>query len=362
MHRAGRFLFFNAIMNGVNNTKISASVSIIVPVYRVEAYICSCLDSILAQSFTDWECILVDDGSLDKSGAICDEYSRKDSRFKVLHKQNSGVSAARNSGIEVAQGARITFVDSDDMISPDYLETMYKASENGQYDVIFANRSTLDKEDITPAPAYFPEGKVFTTKEDMQLLRQLSINSYTLSNSAIKISATWGKMYDSNIIMENNIRFNEGLIFCEDMCFLYEYLKYSRAAKFLPNGFPTYIYRVNEGSLTRTSSMSMIEKRYFGFFFVSKHIYPDLGMQEAVANMFLEQIFLVGQLIVNSATNIIQCIKAIHKVYSWPESSIVLGCSLKDAGKVFPNQIKPFKIVKTRLLFLFLLKARLKNK
>ena len=98
-----------------------AEVSIIVPVYQVEKYIRQCVDSILAQTFTDFELILVDDGSKDQSGQICDEYARMDTRVKVIHKENGGLSDARNTGMDQASGKYFMFVDSDDYIAPTML-------------------------------------------------------------------------------------------------------------------------------------------------------------------------------------------------------------------------------------------------
>ena len=91
-------------------------ISIIIPIYKVEKYIRECLDSILNQTFTDWEALLIDDGSPDNSGVICDEYAAKDNRFKVFHKENGGVSSARNLGLEKATGEWVTFIDADDWI------------------------------------------------------------------------------------------------------------------------------------------------------------------------------------------------------------------------------------------------------
>lgn len=101
-------------------------VSIIVPVYNAESYLCRCLDSIVAQTFTDFEAVLVDDGSCDQSGAICDEYAAKDSRFVVIHKQNEGVAKARITAFEHSKGELITFIDSDDYVLPEYLEKLSK--------------------------------------------------------------------------------------------------------------------------------------------------------------------------------------------------------------------------------------------
>ena len=105
------------------------TISVIVPVYNVEIYLHRCVDSILAQTFTDFELILVDDGSPDNCGAICDEYAKKDSRVRVIHKENGGQSSARNRAIEAAQGEWIHFVDSDDLIHPQMLEILYRAAQ-----------------------------------------------------------------------------------------------------------------------------------------------------------------------------------------------------------------------------------------
>ncbi|WP_227166600.1 glycosyltransferase, partial [Enterococcus faecium] len=101
-------------------------ISIIVPVYKVEKYLRKCVDSILAQTFTDFEVILVDDGSPDNSGKICDEYAEKDNRVRVIHKENGGLSSARNAGIDVARGKYLGFVDSDDYIDEDMYEILYE--------------------------------------------------------------------------------------------------------------------------------------------------------------------------------------------------------------------------------------------
>ena len=102
------------------------TISVIVPVYKVEKNIHRCVDSILGQTYADFELILVDDGSPDNCGAICDEYAAKDSRVVVIHQKNGGLSSARNAGIDIATGAYISFVDSDDYIYPNYLERLYE--------------------------------------------------------------------------------------------------------------------------------------------------------------------------------------------------------------------------------------------
>lgn len=107
---------------------METAISVIVPVYRVEKYLPACIDSILNQTFTDFELILVDDGSPDRCPAICDEAAERDARVRVIHQANAGLSAARNAGIEAAHGAWLSFVDSDDFLAPDFLETLHDAA------------------------------------------------------------------------------------------------------------------------------------------------------------------------------------------------------------------------------------------
>lgn len=100
-------------------------ISVIVPVYNVEKYLSRCIESILSQTFTDFELLLIDDGSTDRSGEICDEYAKKDTRIRVFHTKNRGVSAARNLGLDNAKGEWISFVDSDDWVENDYLKSLF---------------------------------------------------------------------------------------------------------------------------------------------------------------------------------------------------------------------------------------------
>ena len=111
-------------------------ISVIVPVYNTEKYLKKCLNSILAQTLQDWECILIDDGSTDTSGKICDEYAEKDSRFQVIHQKNSGVSVARNKGLDIAKGDWIGFVDSDDWIEPETYEIAVKSALENDADLV----------------------------------------------------------------------------------------------------------------------------------------------------------------------------------------------------------------------------------
>ena len=115
---------------------MDCKISIIVPVYKVERYLENCIESIINQTFKDFELILVDDGSPDRCGLICDNYAKKDERIKVIHKKNEGLSAARNSGIQIAKGEYIAFVDSDDCINKNMYETLYDTAIENKSDIV----------------------------------------------------------------------------------------------------------------------------------------------------------------------------------------------------------------------------------
>ena len=177
-----------------------AEVSIIVPVYQVEKYIRQCVDSILAQTFTDFELILVDDGSKDQSGQICDEYARMDTRVKVIHKENGGLSDARNKGMDQASGNYFMFVDSDDYIALTMIECLYKSILNQNADIAVCNYLCYFEND---------RKKNFATNVKSEVLSGVEIfyNRKNERNYGIWTVA-WNKLYKSEVF--GNIRFRFG--------------------------------------------------------------------------------------------------------------------------------------------------------
>ena len=184
---------------------LTPKISIIVPVYKVEKYLHRCIDSILSQSFTDFELILVDDGSPDNCGKICDEYAQKDSRIRVFHKPNGGVSSARNLGLNNARGEWIAFVDSDDYIEVDYLEELisYETINNSE---IIAISNKLDEKNKS----------ITLSRDKFGLLFSL----YKFD----KFCPPWGKLFKKNIIFNHKLRFNIKIRLGEDMMFVLSYL------------------------------------------------------------------------------------------------------------------------------------------
>ena len=188
-----------------------SSVSVIVPVYNVEKYLKRCVDSILAQSFADFELILVDDGSTDGSGLICDELAKTDNRITVQHNPNQGVSAARNNGIEAATGEWITFIDSDDYVLPDYLLSLYQGALESCADLVVTGikhvfENAPDKVIVREWPA------IVVQKENLDVLFEKEILQYQKGPVI--------KLFKKDIIKKNDLCFNERLSRGEDALFV----------------------------------------------------------------------------------------------------------------------------------------------
>ncbi|EGP5645524.1 glycosyl transferase family 2 [Enterococcus faecium] len=208
-------------------------ISIIVPVYKVEPYLRKCVDSILAQTFTDFEVILVDDGSPDNSGKICDEYASKDSRVRVIHKKNGGLSSARNAGIDVARGKYLGFVDSDDYIEKDMYELLYDNIVKEQADLsicgvydLYANR----------------EPKILTPQ--YMVLSKIEAMKMILEAKVVSVQA-WNKLYKKEIF--DTIRYPEGVI-TEDAAVILPVL--DKTEKVVIDTQQKYYYFHRENSIT----------------------------------------------------------------------------------------------------------------
>lgn len=218
--------------------------SVIVPVYNVEKYLPRCIDSILSQTFTDFELLLIDDGSKDKSGSICDEYAQKDSRVRAFHKLNGGVSSARNFGLKNAHGKWICFCDSDDWVEKTWLEIFKKGDS---YELViqsfFAkNWMGRDSETTVQMPQFI--GKY---KQDLKVLFDLS---YKYHN----IGFIWCRAFKRNIINKNKIRFNIDYKIREDELFVFQYMEHVQSFIICPEGAyhyicPDYSTKYNETSL-----------------------------------------------------------------------------------------------------------------
>ncbi|MBQ2835562.1 MAG: glycosyltransferase family 2 protein [Clostridia bacterium] len=172
-------------------------ISIIIPVYNVEKYLRNCIDSVLAQTYKNIEIILVDDGSPDTCPDICDEYAKKDSRIKVIHQENGGLSDARNTGIEAANGKYITFIDSDDDVSSEYIKYLYELLRKNNTKMSIATHTVVSNQKKTNWGNGYTE-KVLTTEECLDRI---------LCDKGFSISA-WAKLYSKDLF--NGVRFSIG--------------------------------------------------------------------------------------------------------------------------------------------------------
>ena len=231
----------------MSSKKIS-TISIIVPVYNVEKYLSRCVDSILNQTFTDFELILVDDGSTDKSGDICDEYKSKDNRVKVIHKSNEGVSVARNIGLDISTGEYIGFIDSDDYVELDMLRKIINlAKEKDCYVLEYAYKILEDNEVV--------DDKINNLKVEVIENNVEFAIERVIDNPFCNV--VWNKIYKRDIVKD--IRFNRNFNICEDVEYTYKAILNSN--KYVITNEKMYFYNQRENSLCRNEEYSLEKVR-----------------------------------------------------------------------------------------------------
>lgn len=266
-----------------------SKVSIIVPIYNVEKYLRECLDSIIAQTFTDWECLLIDDGSPDKCGEICDEYAAKDCRFKVFHKPNGGVSSARNLGLDKACGEWVTFVDADDMIAPDFLSALVEPTFKYK-DLDFVHAGCYN----------YRDGKIVEIEQKYE--------PYYGSDPAYLFNKFRGLTVSKLFRLENvtywsnglPLRFDEKMRIAEDMAFTLDYILNVNHYAFVSE--TGYLYRTdNEGSATKTIFTPNFETELHSF----EHIYRATISYINKCNLSVQEV----------AIRLQQCGNHLHKVF-----------------------------------------------
>lgn len=217
-------------------------ISIIVPVYKVEHYLTQCLDSILGQTFGDWECILVDDGSPDGCPQLCDQYAARDPRFRVIHRANGGLSAARNSGLREARGEYIGFVDSDDWIAPQMFERLYR----------LITEHATDMAQVGYLKEYAGYSSPKKLVEQVEVVDRKEIVRRIVCGNRIP-NSVWNKLFRREVI---NSEFPEGKVF-EDAAVLNHWVRDIRSAVLAPDTL--YHYRMRKGSILHTDFSRRIE-------------------------------------------------------------------------------------------------------
>lgn len=212
-------------------------ISMVIPVYNVEKYLPMCMENVINQTFDDFEIILVDDGSTDKGGILCDNYAKIDSRITVVHQKNMGLAAARNTGISIAKGKWLVFVDSDDIISVDYLQTLYKCVYENDAQMAFCGvikRSVFDESDFKKS---LVEPYVFNVCEDT-LIELMSKDNFAYWTA-------WSMMVSADIVKED--LFVPGYIY-EDTAVVFKWINACKRCVYIEDVM--YFYRVNKNSIT----------------------------------------------------------------------------------------------------------------
>ncbi|WP_302940453.1 glycosyltransferase family 2 protein [Megamonas funiformis] len=215
-------------------------VTIIVPVYNVDKYLKRCIDSILCQTFCDWKLLLIDDGSTDKSASICDEYVKLDTRIKVVHKKNEGVSTARNLGIKLAKGKYITFIDSDDWIEKDFLEIIVSEKEKMNVPIL-----------VTGFVVEYNNKKKYIFKKDKRKILKKNEAKLEFLKARIFNWTIYDKLYDRNIF--DKYKFNTKIRIGEDMLLFWQLINEVECIGYIP----LYKYHYDaSASKTMTSDFS----------------------------------------------------------------------------------------------------------
>ena len=221
---------------------MSPTVSIIVPVYNAARTLGRCVESILNQEYTDFELLLVDDGSTDTSGSLCDAYARQDSRVRVLHRENGGVSAARNAALDAAGGVYLQFLDSDDWMTPDATRSLVRAAEESGCDLVIAD-------------FYRVVGSRVSQKGDIEednVMTREEYAAHMMENPAdFYYGVLWNKLYRRDLVESHHLRMDPEISWCEDFMFNLEYIRC--AASFRAIQLPIYYYVKTKGSLATQS-------------------------------------------------------------------------------------------------------------
>ena len=244
-------------------------VSIIVPVYNAEQYLRRCVDSILNQEYTDFEVFLVNDGSTDSSGDICEEYGNKDTRVIVIQKENTGVSDSRNLALDRARGKYLQFLDSDDWITPDATRLFVRAAEEYGCDMVISDFYRVVGERLSPKGDIEEEG-VLTREEFAAHMMENPADFY--------YGVLWNKLYRRDIVEEHKLRMDTDISWCEDFMFNLEYIRYAKV--FYALHAPIYYYVKRKGSLasqginiSKTVKMKLNVFEYYNNFY--KHVLEE---------------------------------------------------------------------------------------
>lgn len=314
-------------------------ISVIVPVYNVEKYIEECINSLINQTFTNIEIIIINDGSLDSSGIIVNNIEQKDKRIKVIHQKNLGLPGARNTGLSIATGEYIGFVDSDDIVKPEMYEVLFNNITENNSDISVCNFSRFDR-----------KNEIKNTRYNNSTLTFEARNSAKFYSHALDSSCN--KLYRTNIIRNNNLHFeSKSIVPQEDFYFLVKYLAHSSKISSVSEAL--YNYRIRKSSITNTKQAEGFIEGCLNFVNLTRKYHDELKIKRDISS-FEEYLFI----------NMMQ--SAIHNSHpSNPDTieEIILFFSqnkmFNDAVTGYLNNNKEFKNL--RDIYNYLIYYLLKN-
>lgn len=268
-------------------------ISVIVPIYNAQKYLHRCVDSILNQTFTDFEVLLINDGSTDQSPAICDEYAKRDSRVRVFHKENGGVSSARNVGLQNMKGEYSIHCDSDDWIEKDMFEGLIQTALSSKADMIICN--------------YFHDNN---NQKISYPQKPLSCNSLDIIRDILEgrlHGSTCNKLIRNELIIQHAISFNEQVNYCEDVLFIVQVLLKSKEITYLDKTY--YHYCFNDQSITNKANLSQISR----FPFYLDNLWFTVRDYPKLIDSYHLHVLRVKLIMINNKTYSIKKIKLLYE-------------------------------------------------
>lgn len=306
---------------------IQPKVSVIIPCYKVEKYLDRCVESVINQTLKDLEIILVDDESPDHVPEICDEWALKDARIKVIHKKNGGLGMACNSGIEVATGKYVAFLDSDDWIDANMYQTMYDTAEKHQAQMVFTGLRRVDTNgNVIGYLTHKEKFQIYEGKNEIDgLACDLVASEVSLAAERTLQMSAKVVLYSKSTIDENHLRFvSEREVMSEDMHFNLNMLSHSQCVCVVPRFF--YNYRCTTGSITQKVDLDQFERIKSLYFFTLKEC-QILGIEEniyqRIQRLFIGYVRNYIRVVCRSKSSISEQIRIIQMIVNDPVWNII---------------------------------------
>ena len=332
-------------------------ISIIIPVYNVEKYLNRCVDSLLGQTLKDIEIILVDDSSTDNSPRICDEYLKTDERVKVIHKPNQGAGMARNSGLEIAKGDYVGFVDSDDYVDLNMYKALYDTAVKYDADLVmsgvrYVDGNMFEKQGEIIEKSFFDADTVFETENDIKKLRLGIVGAPPEAKDDSRYGmSVWKNLLRRDVIVNNNLKFmSEREILSEDALFMIDYISVINKAVGINGAF--YNYCRNEDSISKSYKKDRFDKSMYFLDEIEKRFQNDTDEYKIYLDRFIQAFCRVvcSQEIMYASDNNIK-----YKDLKKRLKSICNNDMVKKVLKTYPLGKLPVK----QAIFAFAVKYRL---